>query len=461
MTKDNKNTNGIKDVKDTKDSKDSKDTKDNKASSRAYRPWQIKIFAATWLAYAGYYFCRKAFYIVKGDLADTMGLTTAHLAHLGTAYLVAYMIGQFSSAWFGRRLGPKLLLLVGMAISIACNVVFGVSNGFWTVMLFLSLNGLAQGTGWPGCIGSLAYWFRRKERGSILGVWSTCYQLGSIAAGSFAAFMLGLWGWRWSFFGASIVLLIIWFVVLVLHPNRPEDVGLQPLADDDENDEAESPDKNQKTTPTTNQNKIAKLGWTSKTITTILIMGTIYFCIKFLRYALWSWTPYFLNRNFDLAGDRAGYLSTVFDLTGFIGVLAAGFLSDRLFKGRRAFISFAMITMMALGFVFMYYLGAESVIMFAVSMGLVGFMLYGPDSLISGVGAIDVGSKRGALVAAGIINGMGSAGPVFQEQIIGWLYYAFDNQLGPILGVFVGVAAVAAALTFVLWLRARRGLVKL
>ena len=29
---------------------------------RAYRPWQIRIFAATWLAYAGYYFCRKPFY---------------------------------------------------------------------------------------------------------------------------------------------------------------------------------------------------------------------------------------------------------------------------------------------------------------------------------------------------------------------------------------------------------------
>lgn len=54
-------------------------------------------------------------------------------------------------------------------------------------------------------------------------------------------------------------------------------------------------------------------------------------------------------------------------------------------------------------------------------MGIAGFMLYGPDSLISGVGAIDR-SKRGALTAAGIINGTGSIGPIFQEEIIGWLY---------------------------------------
>ena len=40
-----------------------------------------------------------------------------------------------------------------------------------------------------------------------------------------------------------------------------------------------------------------------------------------------------------------------------------------------------------------------------------------------------MGSKRGALAAAGIINGMGSIGPIFQEEIIGWMYKAFDQQL--------------------------------
>ena len=49
---------------------------------------------------------------------------------------------------------------------------FGAANGFWTLLLFLALNGLAQGTGWPGCIGSLAFWFKRRQRGSVLGVWA-------------------------------------------------------------------------------------------------------------------------------------------------------------------------------------------------------------------------------------------------------------------------------------------------
>lgn len=417
----------------------------------ALRSWQIKIFSATWLAYVGYYFARKAFYVVKSPLADSLGFTALDLAHLGTAYLVFYMVGQYSSAFFGRKLGPKLLLLIGMGISLACNFAFGISNSFWTIFLFLSINGLAQGTGWPGCIGSLAYWFKRDKRGTILGFWATCYQVGSIVATSFAAYMLGEFGWRWSFFGASIVLLIIWAIVLFLHPNRPEDVGLDPIEDDDTCESCDTPDD------LTEEDDPDKLGWSKDVWSTVITMGLIYFSIKFLRYALWSWVPFFLNKNFGMEVSNAGYLSTVFDVAGFAGVLFAGYASDRLFKGKRALLSAVMLSLMALAFILMYAKGATDLMFFTISMGLAGFMLYGPDSLISGVGAIDVGSKKGALVAAGIINGTGSIGPIFQEEIIGWLYTKYDQSIVPILVLLLSMAVVSAALTFYLWWKSKQG----
>jgi MFS transporter, OPA family, sugar phosphate sensor protein UhpC len=410
-----------------------------------YRIWQIKIFAATWLAYAGYYFGRKAFYVVKSGLADSLALSAVQLAHLGMAYLVFYMVGQFSSAYFGRKLGPKLLLGVGLAITILCNMVFGISNGFWTILLFLGLNGLAQGTGWPGCIGSLAFWFKREQRGSVLGVWATCYQVGSIFATSFAAYLFGLAGWRWSFFGCSLLLLAVWLVVMYLHPNRPEDVGLAPLEAEDEEDR---------------DHETGSLGWSRNVILSVFLMGIIYFCIKFLRYALWSWVPFFFSKNFAMAGDQAGYLSTVFDIAGFTGVILAGYLSDRLFKGKRSLVTLLMLILMTLSFVLMYLLGSTSVVYFSISLGLAGFMLYGPDSLLSGVGAIDVSSKRSALAAAGIINGTGSIGPIFQEEMIGWMYEHYNHDLAPIFYMLVLVAAVGTALTAVLWIRSQMGLSK-
>ena len=257
--------------------------------------------------------------------------------------------------------------------------------------------------------------------------------------------MLGHAGWRWSYFAASLVLLAIWGIVLLLHPNRPETVGLAPM-------EAEEEPK-----PAAAARDTEPLGWTADVVANIAIMGVVYFTIKFLRYALWSWAPFFLHQNFGLSGERAGYLSTVFEFCGFLGVIASGFVSDKVFHGRRAFLSCAMLGLMTLSFVLMATLGAGSVFFFTLSMGLAGFMLFGPDSLLSGVGAIDVGSKRGALAAAGIINGMGSIGPIFEEELIGWMYKAFQQRLMPIFLMLVGVAAAGTLVTFLLWIRARQG----
>lgn len=415
------------------------------APTSDYRRWQIKILSATWLAYVGYYFCRMNFYVVKKAFGEALSLDAIGLGHLGTAYLVGYAIGQFSSAYIGRRLGPKRLLLIGTGISIFCNVIFGLSEAFWTILIFMVINGMAQGTGWPGCIGSLGFWFKRKQRGSILGVWSTCYQLGPVLAKAFAAWMLKSNGYNWSFFGAAMVLLVIWFVVLILHPNTPEDVGLESVRD--EEDQPGEPKEEQE----------KGLGWTRQVVISILLMGSVYFCIKFLRYTLFSWAPYFLGMNFGLEGDEAGYLSTVFEAAGFGGVLFAGFASDRLFRGRRASIALIMLAMMMLAFLLMATLGGHILLFFTISMGLTGFMLYGPDSLLSGVGAIDVGSKRGALTAAGIINGMGSVGPIFQEQLVGWMYEKSGHALTPILMLLFGMAVAGVVIMFFLWLRARAG----
>ena len=411
-------------------------------NTSAYRPWQVKIFAATWLAYAGYYFCRRPFYITKISLSQNLGLSTVDLANLGTAYLVAYMVGQFSSAYFGRKLGPKLLLLAGIMISIASTALFGISNGFWTIMLLVSLNGIAQGTGWPGCIGSLAFWFRRKERGRVLGFWSTCYQLGQVFASLLATYLLGLAGWRWSFFGGSMVLLAVWFVVLMFHPQTPEHAGLEPLVDEDDDAGSGNPPDDK------------TLGWDRSVVMTIVMMGLIYFCIKLIRYALWSWLPMFLHSNYNLTDVQAGYLSTVFDICGFTGVIIGGFVSDTVFKGRRAIVSLVMLTLMALSFLVMYTIGSSSLVMFIIAIGVAGFMLFGPDSLLSGVGAIDVGSRKGALSAAGIINGMGSIGPVFQEQIVG-------RMSGYYIVLLLVIATVSACLMFALWIMSKKGIANL
>ena len=402
---------------------------------------------ATWLSYAGYYFCRKTFSVAKSTLQRDLHLDTTALAHVWTAFLVAYMLGQFLSGELGARRGPRVLLLAGMAVSLGCNVAFGFANGFGTFLGFMVLNGVAQATGWPGNVAAMAPWFGRRERGTVMGLWSTCYQLGSVAAKAFAAFLLGWVGWRWSFWGASLVLGAVWLVFLVLQRNRPEDVGLAAL--DDERPIVVVPGDAAK------RGRAASGFFGILFNRTVLVMGVAYFCFKFLRYAVDSWLPYFLDAVYHLPASRAGYASTVFDLMGFGGSLCAGYFSDRLFAGRRAAVMVLMSVGMTVAYLLLFRLGGAGIPVLITLYGLIGFFLFGPDTLLAGAGAIDVGSRRDAAAAAGIINGLGSIGPIFQEQLVARVYQSSGGSLTGVNSMMLGVSAAGTLALAFLWWRGR------
>lgn len=406
---------------------------------------------ATWLSYAGFYFSRKVFGIVKKDLSDAFDLSDLELAHIWTAYLVAYMLGQFLAAGLGRRLTCRLLLLIGMFVSIVATVFQGLqirgTDGILSgMMLFMTINGVAQATGWPGNVGLLSKWTRRHERGTLMAIWGTCYQIGSILAKHFAAFMLAWLGLAWSFWGASLVFIAIWFYFFFNGQERPRAVGLPPLVEEVTVD----------ADPGDPRNTDGSLPF-AQVLPVIVAMGLVYFCFKFNRYALDSWAPKIIAETFNLRGSTAGHISTIFDWVGFMGVIAAGICSDRLFSSRRMPVIVSMTVGMALAMIALRFSVGHSLLLFSVLLGLVGFMLMGPDSLIAGTSAMEVSSKETAVVAAGIINGLGSIGPIIQEEVIGWVKTVYGTDF-----VFIIMAAVtllAVLGTLLLWrMSARRGL---
>lgn len=420
---------------------------------RRLRRWRMSVFAATWLSYVGMYFARKPFYMVKSALTEQLGLDARALADIGGVYLTAYTVGQFCAAAIGSWIGARRMLLAGMTVSALCNVVFGARASYSTLMLFMALHGMAQATGWSGNVGTMAYWTTRRERGTVMGLWATCYQLGGILANGLASFLLGWRGWRWSFYGGAGMLGAITVVFALLQRNRPEDVGLPPLGESQDDRGAATADD----AGGPSGHWMHRLGWDRQVVITLLLVGGFYFCVKFIRYALWSWAPYFLRLTFGLAKDDSGYLSTVFDLAGFFGAVSAGVISDRLFRGRRSMVAFIMLIGMALGCLLLWNVGSRSLIAFGAGLAVVGFMLYGPDSLLTGAGAIDLSTKRGAIAAAGVINGMGAIGSVVQEHVIGGLYEDSGGQLAPIFLLMLAAASIALAFIGVVLWRNRKG----
>ena len=381
------------------------------------RRYRIQLFVATWLSYCGFYLVRKVYAIVKLPLKSHFGLDDIQVATPWTIYLVTYMLGQFLAAWLGRHAESRRVLAWGMFIAAACNLALGflvdraLASAFLWMCVTMGIHGLAQATGWPHNVALFANWTRRRERGTLFAVWGTCYQFGAIFGKGLAGFLLGMLGLAWSFYGSSLVLLAFTMFFVLNARERPESAGLSL------GDEAEAGEAGDARQPGNERTGALPRAF----VVSIVAMGLIYFGFKFLRYALDSWSALILGEHFGLAASNAAYLSTAFDWVGFLGVLAAGIWSDRIAGARRTPVIFWM-TAGCLVFTFaMWLVGLSSPILFVALLGLIGFTAMGPDSLLSGACAMDVGSRRQAAVAAGVINGFGSIGPILQEPMIGWL----------------------------------------
>ncbi len=410
----------------------------------AHRSWRKKVFVATWLSYVGFYFCRSPFSKAKGAIGEEMNWDAATLGNIWTAYLITYAMGQFLASRMGPKLGPRLNVLLGMALSIVVTLAMGIAPS-WPIMAGLvAVNGIAQATGWSGNVGSMAGWFHKHERGRVMGVWSTNFTVGALVSGWVMAAVLGLGDWRWCFYTGAGVLIVIWAQFYFLQRNRPEDVGLAPI------DDPVTPEDESKIVEPESDG-LSRTAWIN-----LLLVAGFYFFAKFIRYGLWSWAAYFLSRNYGLDKGDAALYSTAFDIVGIPGVFVTGWLSDRYFNSRRGEISLIMMLGMMVATGLLMTFGGTSVTVFVVLLGAVGFTLFGPDALLTGAGAMDIGSRRLATFAAATISGFGSIGAVLQELVISRMYSPSDG-LGPIFGMLFGSATMATLFCGILVWRNRHG----
>src|ERR1041384_1910333 len=164
---------------------------------------RLRGFALTWGSYATYYFARKNFPVAKRTIETQLGVTTSGLALIDTTYLTTYAVGQFAGGWLGDRIGSRRLIGWGMLAPAAPLLGFGPPSAAALFALFCGLSGFVQATGWPGNVKAMAAWYGPTERGAVMGFWSTCFQVGPLAATALAAYLLAPFGWGAGVFRAA------------------------------------------------------------------------------------------------------------------------------------------------------------------------------------------------------------------------------------------------------------------
>jgi sugar phosphate permease len=400
---------------------------------------QRKTFAVTWITYAGFYLCRKNLSIALPLLAAAASFKSIQLANVVFGYSLLYAVGQFGFGFLSDRIGPKRVVGTGLLLVVGSNIVMGLHASFLWLLVFACLNGVGQATGWSGLVRTMANWFSSESRGIVMAWWGTNYVLGGFLATAFATWAVaehGFWpqlGWSRGFIFPALLLLIIALLFLIYGKDMPDS-----QTEGSEVWPSAVPDR-------TSWNDLLIL----LSNPSLWMVGLSYFFLELCRYGLMFWLPYYMVQRFHYGLSTAGYLSSLYELVGIVGALLAGYISDRFNQSRRAPVSAVMLCGLGLVMLFQPAFGRLGLTGVGVAISLAGLLSYGPDTLLSGATAQDVGETRSAATASGLIDGIGHLGALFSPYVV----ISVSERFGwdRLFLVFAATAFTAGLILLPLW----------
>lgn len=419
-----------------------------------YKRLRLQVFLGIFIGYAGYYLLRKNFSLAMPALQE-QGFTKAELGFALSAVSIAYGFSKFFMGTVSDRSNARIFLVLGLVLTAIVNLLMGFvpffTSGIGIMFVLLFLNGWFQGMGWPPSGRVLVHWFSVSERGSKTALWNVAHNVGGGIMAPIAAWGITttafinfgyLKGFEGVFIYPALLALIIAAISYVLIRDTPQSQGLPPI-EIYKNDFATS-DKQTLETELTTKEILFKYVLNNKWVWAIAFANIF---VYFVRYGVLDWAPVYLNeeKHFDL--KASGWAYFLYEWAGIPGTLLCGYISDKLFKGRRGPAGFFFMLGVTV-FVLIYWLNPPgNAWLDNVSLIAIGFLIYGPVMLI-GLQALDYVPKKAAGTAAGLTGLFGYLfGAVMANIVLGAVVDKFGWDVGFILLTAISVFAM---LSFIL-----------
>ncbi len=397
---------------------------------RGFRARRGLNWAFLGLLYTSFYMCRYNFSIANKSISEEFGFSRGQMGYIITTALFAYACGQIINGLLTDRIGGKRAMLIGAAGTIVMNLLFGAASFMGMLGLFIAIRGVdgyLQAFGAPGMVKINTAWFAHRERGRFSGIFGFMINLGrlgifTLGPALLAGFtILGLihvppLHWRWLFWTPSLICAGAAVGMALTVKETPEEAGFPGVIADD--------------TGPADGGVTAQFSQVIRAILSnpaVWITACAYACTGAVRQAVDQWFPRYMQDLYhvDLDSARFQFLAFLIPFVASAGSLIAGYVSDTLFKGRRApvaavlyFLETAIILLAA------QFHTANAAILFLV---LISFTANSTHSILGSAAPMDIGGRRMAGFALGLIDSFQYFGGSLAGYFLGNL---LDRSLG-------------------------------
>jgi OPA family phosphoglycerate-like MFS transporter len=349
-----------------------------------YGRYRIQALLSVFLGYLAYYIVRNNFTLSTPYLKEHLDLSATQIGLLSSCMLIAYGISKGIMSSLADKASPKVFMACGLILCAIVNVGLGFSTGFWIFAALVVFNGLFQGMGVGPSFITIANWFPRKERGRVGAFWNISHNVGGgivapIVGAAFA--ILGSEHWQSaSYIVPAGVAVLFAFIVLILGKGSPRQEGLPAL-------EQMMPEE--KVVLNTQHAVQAPENMSAFQIFCTYVLrnknawyvSLVDVFVYMVRFGMISWLPIYLLTEKHFSKEEMSVAFLFFEWAAIPSTLLAGWLTDKLFKGRR--MPLAMICMALIFVCLIGYWKSESLLMVTIFAAIVGCLIYVPQFLAS------------------------------------------------------------------------------
>lgn len=343
------------------------------------------------------------------------GWTALQLGVLSSVQFWTYAFGHLVNGRLGEIVGVNKLIVIGMILSAAMNIMIGFQSSLFIITFFWAINGYVQSMLWSPGMALIANWWPSSKRGFATGFANAFSGLGSVItafAVSFSYIVFPNMGWRGAFVGAGAVMILVVIIYPLFVREKPSKIGLPEYKDPNvvielnDNDLQQIIAQKGKLYPYVHLLKQWKFDlW-------LIIIA----CSSIARYGLLTWIPTYYVEVFQ-TDIESGFIGAVICPLGMAaGALVIPWLSDHMWSQNR--LPWVIISSIGAVLTVLGFMNVGPGLVASLLLFFAGFFIYGINSLVWAF-ATDIGGRIFGGTATGILDCAAYVGASVQAIIFG------------------------------------------
>lgn len=407
------------------------------AAMPAFAPARLRPYvylAALVAGYIGVYLCRKNLSVAVPVIQKEWGLSKESIGVVASISTIAYASGKFLFGPVVDRFGGRNSFLVSMLLVALFGALGAFAPSLSVLTLLYSANRLTGSASWGAMVKQVPEWYGATQLPFALGVLSLSFVFGGAIAVSIAGVIARESHDNWhAIMGLPSILLVL--IALLCWAVLPRGSQAQ-----------------DRPAPAAHDRRLARGNLRELLFDPQFhIICALSFTLTFLRETFNFWTVDFVKTEAgrQLSSGAAALMSTPFDVFGGAGILWLGWIYTRIGYALRMRLLFGNLFLLAVLLYFLpnFFHWGSGLIMTAI--GAIGFLVYGPYSLLAGVLSVEVRGKESAATVSGWVDGVGYFAAVLSGGFFGRLLGQGGYRLG--FQFMAGLCLVSAVLCLFLY----------